>query len=276
MRAVTVLAAMTPLDPLVPLPTSGRRFNMDQTVRMGDTTASGRLRLDAAARYLQDIADDDATEALGVNGAWLVRRTRVAVRHPAVLRERLSMTTFCSGLGGRWAERRTVLRGDRRAHLEAESLWVHVDIETGRPTRLPPEFEQRYGEAAEGRTVSARLRHAAAPAAASATFAFPLRAVDLDVMGHVNNAVGFAVVEEVLRANQSLRWPLVAEIEYREPIAPSDTPAVVVVAVPDGVDLWAIVARDGQPAPAFSAQVRRGQPGELAPGSPLATNNVDR
>lgn len=258
---------MDPLEPLVPEPTAGRRFVMEQSVRMGDTTASGRLRLDAAARYLQDVADDDAREALGADGGWLVRRTRLVVRTPAVLRERLTLTTFCSGLGGRWAERRTLLRGDRAADLDAESLWVHVDLQTGRPARLPAEFENRYGEAAGGRTVSARLRHSDPPETVPAAFAFPLRAVDVDVMGHVNNAVGFAVVEELLRASPSLRWPLVVEVEYREPMAPTDAPVVLTVPVDDGVDLWAVVQRDDGAVPAFTARLRRGQPAEMAPGS---------
>ena len=252
---------MSLLQHFVPVPASGRRFVMDQTVRMGDTTASGRLRLDAAARYLQDIADDDATDALGGNAAWLVRRTRLAVRRPAVLRERLTLTTFCSGLGGRWAERRTVLRGAAGADLDAESLWVHVDRATARPARLSPDFEGHYGEAAGQRMVSARLRHADPPAAGP-SFDFPLRAVDLDVMGHVNNAVAFAMIEEVLQANTAVRWPLVAEVEYREALVGTDVPTILVAALSDGLDLWALVDRGARTVPAFSAQLRRGLPAD--------------
>ena len=46
-----------------PLPAAGRVFRANRRVRLGDVTPRGRLRLDAAVRYLQDIAHDDAREA---------------------------------------------------------------------------------------------------------------------------------------------------------------------------------------------------------------------
>ena len=44
------------------LPESGRRFSVVRKVRLGDVTPKGRLRLDAVARYLQDIATDDSLD----------------------------------------------------------------------------------------------------------------------------------------------------------------------------------------------------------------------
>ncbi len=86
-------------------------------MRLGDADPSGTLRLDAIARFLQDVANDDAVSG-GLDDAlgWVVRRTMIAVRDPAVLGERLSLTTFCSGTGRSWAERRTSVRGDLRRH----------------------------------------------------------------------------------------------------------------------------------------------------------------
>jgi hypothetical protein len=43
----------------LPLPTVGRRFTGGQRVRLGDTDPHGRLRPDAAARYMHDVAGDD-------------------------------------------------------------------------------------------------------------------------------------------------------------------------------------------------------------------------
>jgi acyl-ACP thioesterase len=224
---------------MVAIPAAGRRFTASRPVRLGDTTAAGRLRLDAAARYLQDVADDDATAALGTGeGGWLVRRTRLAVWTPAVLRERLDLVTFCSGTGGRWAERRTVVRGERGGALDAESLWVYVDAATGRPRRLPDGFDSAYGTAAAGRTVSARLAHGDPPPLAE-VLPFPLRATDADVMGHVNNAVAFAALEEALRrVFTDLRWPLLVEAEYRSPLPAVGTVELLTSEVPDGADLW--------------------------------------
>ena len=80
-----------------------------------------------------------------------------------VVGEQLVLRTFCSGTGGRWAERRVQVRGDQGGAVEAVSLWVHVDLATGRPTPLTPRFFDLYRDAAGGRTVRARLVHPEPP-----------------------------------------------------------------------------------------------------------------
>ena len=134
-------------------------------LRWGDADRHGRLRLDAVARYLQDVANDD-TRAAGFDpGApWVVRRTRILVVTPPRLGEVLSLTTFAGALGSRWAERRTTVTGEAGGHVEASALWVHVDPASGRPARLTPEFRERYEPAAAGRTVGSRLHHPPPPA----------------------------------------------------------------------------------------------------------------
>ena len=71
---------------LVDLPITGRVFTANATVRLGDVDARARLRLDATARYLQDIATDDASDAaLDDAFGWVVRRTMIEVRRAAGL-----------------------------------------------------------------------------------------------------------------------------------------------------------------------------------------------
>ncbi|HEY1734060.1 MAG TPA: acyl-ACP thioesterase domain-containing protein, partial [Acidimicrobiales bacterium] len=63
-----------------PLPGRGRVFTAGRRVRLGDALPSGRLRLDALARYLQDVAADDVAEAGFPDEArWVVRTTHVEV-----------------------------------------------------------------------------------------------------------------------------------------------------------------------------------------------------
>ncbi|HEX2302423.1 MAG TPA: hypothetical protein VHH57_02265, partial [Gaiella sp.] len=50
------------LDPSLPIPTSGRTFSAERRVRLADMDEHGRLRLDAVARFLQDVAIDDVEE----------------------------------------------------------------------------------------------------------------------------------------------------------------------------------------------------------------------
>jgi len=197
---------------LVAQPSSGRTFTGEARVRLGDVSPKGRMRLDAIARVLQDVANDDGVDAVGQREAasWIVRRTTIAVEQFPVFREDLTATTWASAAGGRWAERRTSITGDRGARLEAAALWVYVDLATGRPRKLDPWFFEAYGESVGGRTITARLSHGDPPDGANARPWAP-RFADFDVVGHVNNAVYWAMVEEFLDVSA----PTSVEVEYR-------------------------------------------------------------
>ncbi len=174
-------------------------------MRWADVDSGGRLRLDAIARLLQDIATDDsadlaATAATGEEEAWVVRRTLIEQQRSAEQGESLELATFCSGLGSRWAERRIIITGDRGARIDAVSLWVHLDAGSGRPKLLPSRFRTDYAAAAAGREVTARqVIEPVLPTDPSVTTQqWHPRATDIDILDHVNNAVGWAVVEQVL------------------------------------------------------------------------------
>jgi acyl-ACP thioesterase len=190
-----------------------RRFNGVAHVRLGDVTPKGRMRLDAIARALQDVANDDGVDAVGVNEAasWILRRTTIVAEQFPVFREALSLTTWASGAGARWAERRTTIVGDRGAHVEAVALWVYVDLATGRPRKLDPWFWDSYGTSVGDRRVNARLAHNDPPPEAAAPKPWPVRFADFDLVGHVNNAVYWAIVEEFLDVAPGRP----AEVEYR-------------------------------------------------------------
>ena len=221
---------------MIPLPASGRRFTATRRVRLGDATPKGRLRLDAVVRYLQDVAaDDSADSGLPDAGAWVVRKTTVEVHQPAAYQEQLELATFCSGTGSRWAERRTSISGDRGGRIEAASLWVYVDLATGRPRRLPDAFADLYGEACGGRQVKARLVHPDPPGDA-ARRPWPLRATDFDVLGHVNNAAYWEPVEDLVAGRGLFTGVVRAELEHRNAVEPDA--AVELAVAEDPLRIW--------------------------------------
>lgn len=229
---------------ITPRPHQGRWFRRARPVRLGDVSPKGRVRLDAVARYLQDVANDDATDAGMAGGAtaWVVRRTMLEVPAALTYGEQVEITTWCSATGARWAERRTTLAGSEGGLVEAVSVWIHVDLASGTPTRLDRRFDAVYGDAAAGRRVRARLLHGDPPPGASRA-ALVLRFADYDVMGHVNNAVHWAVAEDRL-AGRGWAGRVRAAIEYRAPIGPGD--AIEVAVADDGhrVELWWLAGDD--------------------------------
>jgi len=230
------------LHELVAAPGGGRVFT-EPPVRPGlaDCTPTGRVRLDALARFVQDIAYADADDAgLSQAAAWVVRRTRMHVARFPRFGERLELTTFCSGMGRMWAERRTTISGDVAGEVEVVSLWVHLDPASGRPTPLSEAEIAMWGESTAGRRVTARLRHPA-PEGGEDGFPWRFRATECDLAAHINNAAYLQPLEEeLLRSGGADLDSIDFEIEYRSPAQPGDTHVLR-----DGDRRW-IVNPDGE------------------------------
>jgi acyl-ACP thioesterase len=179
-------------------PSAGRRFSIDSLVRLSEALPSGYWRLDGVARALQDAATEDWEDCGIVTDAlWLARRTSLRRVGPwPVLYDRLRLTTFCSGVGAAWAERRTNIYANGHLVIEAASLWVPVDPR-GFPVRIPQTFHEIFGEAMKGRRVSGRVPVSSPPPEARRQ-PWSLRRADLDVIGHVNNAAVWQAVAEVI------------------------------------------------------------------------------
>ncbi|MGA2124367.1 MAG: acyl-ACP thioesterase domain-containing protein, partial [Acidimicrobiales bacterium] len=174
----------------------------EYVIRLGDVDEQGLLRLDGAARFLQDVATDDWTDTGVVSDdTWVVRRTALRLveggRWPRYL-DRVGLTTWCGGTGAAWAERRTNLDFDGVLAMEAAALWVPVDP-SGHPVRMRGSFYAVYGEQARSRKVSGRVSSPPIPEDAQRR-PWVLRDADLDIIGHVNNAAVWQAVSEVVKA----------------------------------------------------------------------------
>ncbi len=241
-----------PDDPLeIGLPPAGRVHGHRRRITLAEGSPKGRVRLDSLARMLQDVSDEDTTDAgFPPDEPWVVRRVDLGVARFPVFREMVTVQTWCSGIGGRWAERRVRIEGDDGGRVDAAALWVHLDA-AGRPARLPERFGPLYAEAAGGRKVRARLDLDPAPEGLAAE-PFPLRITDFDLMGHVNNAISWVPVEAGLVARPGLRAPLRVRLEHPGPIDPGDGPVVATVdrdaEGDDGFDTWITVDGDTRTA----------------------------
>ncbi len=234
-------AGMTSTKAFRPDPARGRVYTAKRLVRSTDVTQAGRLRLDSLARYLQAVAEDDlADSGLLAPVVWLVRRCGVIVHGFPQMGDRITLRTFCSGTGPRWAERTTTVAGAAGDMLQATAVWAAVDRATGRPVALGEAFLRVYGDSAEDKAVSARLSHSR-PAGTEPGRAWPLREADFDTARHVNNAIHWAVVEDLLADGGAL--PARAEMEYHRPMNPGCTPRVATGS--DGHDqlLWLLDGR---------------------------------
>jgi acyl-ACP thioesterase len=206
-----------------------------------DCAPSGRLRLDSLARWIQDIAYVDVEEAgLAAAAVWVVRKARIRVQRFPRFGEKFRLSTFCSGLGRMWAERRTTIArlGEDEGDVEAVWLWVHLDPEDWRPARLSEREIDVYGEAAGGRRVSHRLRHRLPDGVADGS-PWRFRATELDIAGHINNAAYWQPLEEELLGGEE-PGAIDAEIEFRAPAQAGDKRVLR-----DGSMRWIVGPEDG-------------------------------
>ncbi len=210
------------LDTSLPAPARGRTYSDSRRIRLADMDARGRLRLDAVARFLQDIAIDDVQETgWGIpEHLWFVRRIRIDVIRPFLDDRAVELTTWCSSVAAIAAGRRWSVTGDAGGQIEVDSVWIHLDRDA-QPARID-DFGV-YAATADGRRASTKLEQPDPPEDAGRR-AWPLRAADVDLHGHVNNAVYWQAVEELLPALEvDPRLPLRAELDYRRPIDLGET-----------------------------------------------------
>jgi acyl-ACP thioesterase len=231
------------VDTLVPPPGEGRVYGSQRRVRLSEMDAAGRLRLDTVARYLQDVAIDDVDETGwgAPEHVWVVRWYRIEVLEPFLTDREVTVATWCSASASHAAGRRTSLQGDRGGRIETDSVWIHLDP-AGRPARL--DGFGVYTSSTEGRRASTRLSLPDPPDDAPRT-RWQLRSADVDLMGHVNNAVYWAAVDERLATLEiDPAQPYRVVLEFRRPIDLDDDVELVDVRVDGTAGVGFAVAGD--------------------------------
>src|ERR1700756_5071942 len=117
-------------------------FDRQWPLRVGDIDATGRLRLDAACRHIQDIGQDQLRE-MGfeeTHPLWIVRRTMLDLIRPIEFQDMLRCRRWCSGTSNRWCEMRVRIDGRKGGLIESEAFWIHVNKETEMPSRIADDF----------------------------------------------------------------------------------------------------------------------------------------
>lgn len=183
-------------------------------VPVAELDAYGALKTAAQVRLLQ-LAAARATAAAGFDGkwyddngvTWVVRYTHLETledtRHDDDLRIRTWVSDFRRVRSWRRYEIRRARDGAVLARARTD--WVFVDVATSAPAVIPDAVQRAFmphGIETESRPKRLRFAHDVSP--------LPLRRVewnDLDSLGHVNNAVYAALVEQaVLERLAALGW----------------------------------------------------------------------
>ncbi len=231
-------------DEFVARPERGRVVTIARHAGLGDVRPDTTVRLDGLARYLQDVADRDAASA-AVEGAgvWVLRRLVMRIDRTPRFRADLTLSTWCSGVGARWAERRTdIMLGGARC-VTAAGLWVHVDTATRRPCAPARRLRRAVGRLGE------RPPRARGPAAQVVAGARRRHVVAAARLGP--RRARSCQQRRVLGARRSRSFarrgsPRVtrAEMEFRDGLDLGDDVTVRIVDTADGFACWFRVGGD--------------------------------
>ena len=229
--------AAPPPDGFLPLPEAGRVFTGDYPIRRTDVTPGGRLRFDALARYLQDVAEDDIAEAgLREPYDWLVRRCTITVRGYPQRGQRLRLTTFCSATGPRWAERTTTLSASGTELIQARAVWAavtrdHRGVLRGGTGLSPASTGPPPRGAGHPRACPIRgrtRRHRPGTGRCGPAISTPPG----------TSATPFTGRRRRRCSPGSTGWPARAEMEYHHPILPGDRLRLAYRLTPGRADIW--------------------------------------
>lgn len=214
-------------------------FDRQWPLRVADIDRRGRMRMDAAARHIQDIGQDQLRE-MGYEAThplWIVRRTMMDLLAPVEFQNILRVRRWCSGTSNRWCEMRVRIDGKRDGGLvESEAFWININRETQGPARISDDFL-----AGLKRTTSVdRLRWKSYLSVGSRDDAaeirnYPVRVTDIDLFDHMNNSVYWSVVEDYLASYpELLDAPLRVTVEHEAPVALGDKLEIVAHVHPAG------------------------------------------
>ena len=101
-------------------------------------------------RWIQDVATAHwkslaSAEAQAVIG-WIVLRHEIDYRSPASLGDEILLRTWVGQASRLKFERFTEIRHkiDNRLLAEGQTLWVPIDVRTGKPTRVSAELRSQF------------------------------------------------------------------------------------------------------------------------------------
>ena len=213
-------------------------FDREWALRVADIDATGRLRLDAATRHIQDVGQDQLRE-LGfqeTHPLWIVRRTMIDLIRPIEFQDMLRLRRWCSGTSNRWCEMRVRIDGRKGGLVESEAFWININRDTQMPSRIADDFLEGLRRTTDVDRLKWKAYLKPGPRhTADQIREYPVRFTDIDLFNHMNNSVYWSVVEDYLAATPELvRGPLRVTIEHEAPVGLGDKLEIIAHVHPPG------------------------------------------
>lgn len=201
-------------------------YKLEGKVRYSEADASSTLTTTALMNYFQD-SSTLHSESLEVSGeqlleqnmAWVLSFWQICIDRLPKLSEDIVVSTWPYQTKGLFGQRNFCMEdkdGNRLAY--ANSIWVLIDVRTGRPIRIPEEVSKHYPDEPK-LEMDYCDRKIAVPEEYVEMEPVPVQKHFIDTNNHVNNCKYVMVASEYLADDFSLRE---IRVEYKKAAVLSD------------------------------------------------------
>ena len=179
------------------------KINSNEIINVGDVSTSGHLRLDAMFNIFQKMAvlhthtvGFEINDLLDSGKTWVLNRVLVQIEQLPRLEDSVEINTWSRKIQRFKGVRDFEICVNGNRIISASSLWVYLDIDKGKPVRVPADYEARYG-IVEEQSTTVDVEGIQYNKITNPDYALTIatRISDYDINGHVNNAVMLQYIE---------------------------------------------------------------------------------
>lgn len=199
----------------------------------------GILDCSSIINYFQDCStfqSEDLNRGLSylhtANRVWLLNSWQLEIIKPAKLGDYITLGTWAYDFKGAYGFRNFIMKDEKEEVLAvANSIWIYVDTETGKPTRIPKDYAVTSGYGmAPPYPMEPADRKLKFPEEYSELTPFPVIKSNIDSYNHVNNGQYIKLAEEYLPENYTVHS---LRVEYRAQAVLGDMITPLVANGPD-------------------------------------------
>jgi acyl-CoA thioester hydrolase len=123
-------------------------YEMTLAVQLADIDQQNHVNNTVYVRWIQEVATAHWNSAAPAPAAigWVVLRHEIDYKYSACLGDQIVLRTWVGRATRVTFERfvEVLRQSDRKLLAASRTLWVPINPETGKPTRVPPEVRSRF------------------------------------------------------------------------------------------------------------------------------------
>ena len=202
-------------------------YSFNSRVRYSEVGTDERLTLNSIVNYFQDCSTFQSEDiGLGLehlranNRGWLMSSWQIIVNHYPMLGEEIQIGTWAYDFNGFYGSRNFVITDtDGNYFAYANSLWVFMDLEKGKPTKITDDMLNGYVMEAKI-DMNYAPRKILLPSESQPLDSFPVRRYHIDTNNHVNNGQYIQMAKEFIPEDFKIRQ---MRVEYKKAAVFGDT-----------------------------------------------------